>query len=111
MVGFVSSASLFLPVQEIAGANPAPDGLITLPLAALDVPGAFAAVRWHKVPVGCPACGSNSLLKWGTRRRGGVEVMRFRCRGCGGTFCEFTGTPLEAVKVSAAQAVAVWHRR
>jgi transposase-like protein len=39
---------------------------------------------------GCPRCGSRNVIGWG----GFSGRCRYRCRGCGRTFSDFTGTPI-----------------
>ena len=61
-------------------------------LAALDVRPAAATViegRLGDNP-GCPHCTTGRVIKHGTAN----GLQRYRCRGCGKTFCALTGTPL-----------------
>jgi transposase-like protein len=48
----------------------------------------------------CPRCRSTELHKWGRYQRiGGCgATQRYRCKECGKTFNEFTGTPLAHLK-------------
>jgi transposase-like protein len=41
----------------------------------------------------CPHCESSQYYRYGTAR----GAQRFKCKGCGRTFCEYTGTWLEGI--------------
>ena len=41
----------------------------------------------------CPHCNSSQYKRYGTAR----GAQRFKCKGCGRTFCEYTGTWLEGI--------------
>lgn len=45
--------------------------------------------RFDSIPA-CPHCAAGRVIKHGTAN----GLQRYRCRGCGKTFCALTGTPL-----------------
>ena len=70
----------------------APRSAVTIPEQALYV----GEIRDAVMPRGplCPGCGSTDIVRFGKRR----GVQRYRCKACGRTFTDFTGTVLHGLR-------------
>lgn len=76
----------------LATLTPGQRKILASELAALESRPATTAVvegRFASVPV-CPHCAAERVVKNGTAR----GLQRYKCRGCGKTFCALTGSPL-----------------